>query len=98
MNIQVRFECIVREIFRIRARGGNWRRNQKVRETLQAVWKGTDVLAPELCDVLSCSMEDLEDVLDERGNRQPREQQKDCWEANLAAGLPLFIPIKITGI
>jgi hypothetical protein len=98
MNIQVRFECIVRDIFRIRARGGRWQRHQNVRETLQAVWKNTDILAPELCDVLNCSMEELEDVLDESRNRDPREPVKDCWEANIEASLPLFIPIKITGI
>jgi len=98
MNIQIRFECIVRDVFRIRARGGNWKRHQKVRETLQAVWKNTDVLAPELCDVLSCSMEELEDVLDESRNRSPRERNLDCWEANLEANLPMFIPIRITGI
>jgi hypothetical protein len=99
MAIEDRLERVVRDIYRVRASGGQWMRRRQIRVEMQSIWKQTDILAGELCDVLDISMEQLDDVLDEKKNTPERQQIKQTWwEQNIEAGLPLFIPIKITGI
>jgi len=98
MDIDVLLEKIVREIYRIRFAGGHWNRYRWIRKGLQEVWEKSDLFAGELCDVLECSMEELEYALDEDLNPKARQSKKCCWEENLSADLPLFISVKIRGI
>jgi RNA polymerase-interacting CarD/CdnL/TRCF family regulator len=98
MAIEDRLERVVRDIYRIRARGGRWVQRRQIRLELQSIWSQTDILAGELCDVLRISMEELDSLLDESKNQVEYKEKKDCWEQNIEAGVPLFIPIKITGI
>lgn len=98
MAIEDRLERVVRDIFRMRSRGEKWIRRKHIRVEMQAIWKETDILAAELCDVLEISMEQLDYLLDEQSNRKERECNKPWWEQNVEAGLPLFVPLRITGI
>jgi RNA polymerase-interacting CarD/CdnL/TRCF family regulator len=98
MAIEDRLERVVRDIYRIRSSGGNWQGTTKIRIEMQALWKETDILAAEFCDVLQISMEELDRLLDESRNRIKQEKGKAWWEENFEVGLPLFIPIKIRGI
>jgi len=70
-------------------------RDKVLREGLQSLWKTSDLTAGELCDAFELTMDQLSHILNEDFNRK---RAPNVWDENLKSGLPLFIPIKITGI
>ena len=98
MSNEERMERVVREIFRMKARGQYWMRCNRIRLEIQSIWKQTDVLVEELADILEISMDRLEGLLDETQNVQKPPRGRRWWEQNFEANLPIFVPLKITGI
>jgi hypothetical protein len=77
----------------------HWKWKKEIRSRLQTLWKVSDLTAGELCDGLSVNMDDLAEALDTTWDEmQMRHDQKSCWEQNALAGLPLFIPLRVSGL
>jgi hypothetical protein len=101
MDIERELDRLYYAIVEVRRLGKrHWKWRKPIRVKLQELWRETDLTAGEICDGLDIHMEDLADALDVSWDelRERRRQKKDGWELNIEAGLPLFIPLRITGL
>ena len=94
MNIEKILTRIFKHKITCEIRGVNWKRSQELRKDLKTVYEKSDLTPGELCDALEISMDTLSELL---SSKEPSRCQS-VWEQNLNQGLPLFVPIRLTGL
>lgn len=94
MNIEKVLTRIFQTKLSCEMRGVNWKRSKQFRADLQDVYNRSDLTAGELCDALEIRMEVLSELL----NAVDRPRVSSVWDQNLEKGLPLFVPVRLTGL